>query len=96
MLTGVAFAEMIMDPKNGKVMKVESIAGGDDLRAAETQANATSKATLPLRGAVERAVKTSAGFRAVSVTTRLREDHPVAEIILLKGESFKTALEKLD
>jgi hypothetical protein len=33
---------------------------------------------------------------AVSVTTSLKEGHPVAEIDLVDGEEFKTASEKLD
>ncbi len=96
MLAGAAFSEVILDPRTGKVMKVGSVAGGDDLKAAEAQADVITKATVPLRAAVERMVKATAGSRAVSVTPRLREGHPVAEITLLKGETFKVASEKLD
>ncbi len=96
MLAGAAFSEVTLDPRTGKVMKVESVTGGDDLKAAEGQADAMLKATVPLRVAVERVVKATAGSRAVSVTPRLREGHPVAEITLLKGETFNAVFERLD
>ncbi len=96
MLAGAAFSEVILDPRTGKVTKVEAIRGGDDLKRAEAQADAIAKATVPLRVAVERAVKATAVSRAVSVTTRLSEGHPVAEITLLKGQTFNAVFEKLD
>jgi len=55
-----------------------------------------AKAKLSLRAAIEKAVKTNKGFRAVSATPSLKDGHPVAEITLVKGEEFKTDSEKLD
>ncbi len=95
-LAGAALSEMVVDPQTRRVVKVESITGGDDLRAAKGHANAMSKATAPLRAAVERALKASAGSRAVSVVPELRRGHPMAEVTLANGQTFMTVSERLD
>jgi len=95
-LAGAALSEMAMDPRTGRVVKVESLTGGDDLRAAQGQANAMSKATMPLRAAVVQALKASDGARAVSVVARLRGGHPRAEVTLAKGQTIMTVSEGLD
>ncbi len=95
-LAGAALSEMVVDPQSGRVVRVKSLTGGDDLRAAEGQANAMSKATVPLRAAVERALKASDGSRAVSVVAQLRQGHPRAEVTLAKGQTFMTVSERLD
>ncbi len=95
-LAGSALSEMVVDPQTGRVVKVESITGGDDLRAAKGNANAMSKATVPHRAAVERALKASAGSRAVSVVPELRRGHPMAEVTLANGQTFMTVSERLD
>src|SRR5206468_9956809 len=50
---GGGFSEAVVDPKNGRVAKVEAIDGGEDLTAATAQADALPTATTPLGGAVE-------------------------------------------
>lgn len=95
-LAGTALSEMVVDPQTGRVVKVESITGGDDLRAAKGHANAMSKATVPLRAAVERALTASKGSRAVSVVPQLRRGHPMAEVTLANGQTFMTVSERLD
>jgi uncharacterized membrane protein YkoI len=93
---GGKFSEVLVDPKSGKVVKVEAIASGEDLTAAKAQGEAMAKAKLSLRGAIEKALKTHKGFRAVSIFPALKDGHPVADVTLIKGEEFKTASEKLD
>ena len=95
-LGGTALSEMFLDPQTGSVVKVETITGGDDLRAARAQAEVMSKATVPLRAAVERGLKASEGSRAISVVPRFRHGHPVAEITLVKETSVMTVSESLD
>jgi hypothetical protein len=95
-LAGSALSEMVVDPQTGRVVKVESITGGDDLRAAKRYANAMSKATVPLRAAVERALTASEGSRAVSVVPQRRRGHPMAEVTVANGQTFMTVSERLD
>jgi hypothetical protein len=95
-MKGDKFSEVIVDHKTGKTAKTEGITGGDDLTAAKAQSSAMAKAKVSLRSATGKAVKENKGYRAVSVTPSLKEGHPVAEVTLIKGEEFKTALEKLD
>ncbi len=93
---GEKFSEVIVDHKTGKVAKVQAITGGEDLTAAETQSEAMSKAKRSLRVAIDQAIKSNTGYRAVSVTPRVRDGHLVAEIALVKGDDFKTVWQKLD
>jgi uncharacterized membrane protein YkoI len=95
-MKGDKFSEVIVDHATGKVAKTEAITGGKDLTAAKAQSEAMAKTKLSLRRATEKAVKENKGFRAVSAMPSLKDGHPVAEIILVKGEEFKTVSEKLD
>ena len=93
---GGGFSEVVVDPKTGRVAKVEVIEGGEDLAAAKTQADALAKAKTPLGGAVDAAVKKNPGFRPVSVIAALKDGHPVADVTLIKGDELRTASERLD
>jgi hypothetical protein len=93
---GGGFSEVVVDPKSGRVGKVEAIEGGEDLTAAKAQADAMAKAKTPLAGAVDAAVKKNPGFRAVSVIPALKEGHPIADVTLIKGDELKIASEGLD
>src|SRR6266478_10255567 len=93
---GGAFSEVLVDPKSGRVAKVEAIEGGEDLTAAKGQADAMAKAKTPLQTAIDAAVKKTPGFRPVSVVPALKEGHPVADVTLIKGNELKTASERLD
>jgi len=93
---GGAFSEVVVDPKTGRVAKVEAIEGGEDLTAAKTQADAMAKAKTPLGAAVDGAVKKDPGFRPVSVIPGLKDGHPVADVTLIKGDNVKTVSERLD
>ena len=93
---GGGFSEVVVDPKTGRVAKVEAIEGGEDLTAAKTQADAMAKAKTSLGGAVDAAVKKNPGFRPVSVIPGLKDGHPVADVTLIKGDELKTVSERLE
>jgi hypothetical protein len=95
-MKGTLFSEVIVDHKVGKVSKAEPITKEDDLKAAKTQSEAMAKAKRSLRAAAAGAVKENKGYRVVSVMPELRNDHPVAEVTLVKGTEWKTVSEKLD
>ena len=93
---GGAFSEVLVDPKSGRVAKVEAIEGGEDLTAAKAQADAMAKAKTPLQAAIDAALKKNPGFRPVSVSPALKDGHPVADVTLIKGDELKTVSERLD
>ncbi len=95
-MKGGKFSEVIVDHKTGKVAKAEAITSGEDLTAAKGQGEAMAKAKVSLRAAIDKAIKENKGYRPVSVTPMLKDEHPVAEVTLVKGEEFKTISEKLD
>src|SRR5215813_6437755 len=63
---GDKFSELIVDHKTGKIAKSEAIMSSDDLKDAQAQSTAMTKAKDSLRSAVEKAVAANKGFRAVS------------------------------
>ena len=93
---GGAFSEVLVDPKTGRVAKVEKIESGEDLTEAKEQAEAMAKAKTALGAAVDAAVKQNPGFRPVSVIPALKDGHPTADVTLMKGDERKTASERLD
>lgn len=93
---GGTLSEVFVDPKTGRVPKVEAIEDDEDLTAAKAQADVMAKAKTTLRAAVDAAVKRSPGFRAVSVIPALKDGHPVADVTLMKGNEVKTDSEALD
>ena len=95
-MKGDKFSEVIVDHKTGKVSKVETITGGEDLAAAKTQSEAMAKAKRSLHAAVATAVKANKGYRPVSVFPILKDGQPVAEVTLVKGDQWRTVSEKLN
>jgi hypothetical protein len=93
---GDAFSEVVEDPKTGAIAKAEKITDKEDLEAANSQKAAMAKAKRQLLAAAETAVKANSGSRAVSVFPALKDGHPVAEVTLLQGTTFKQVAEKLD
>jgi len=90
------FSEVGVDPISGKVVNIEAITEGEDLEAAKAQSDAMKKAKRSLSAALQEAVKANKGYQAVSVIPSLKDGHPVAEVVLAKGEELKTVDEKLD
>jgi len=89
-------SEVLVDYADGKVTKTEPITKADDLAAADSQGAAMAKATTSLKEAVDKAVTQSASSRAVSAVPSLKDGHPVASIVLLSGDEFKTVQQPLD
>lgn len=90
------FSEVAIDHVTGKVAKVEPITAGDNLTAANAQNATMAKAKTSLKAAIDKAVSQASDFRAVSVIPSLQDGHPVASIVLLKGEQIKTVQQSLD
>jgi hypothetical protein len=55
-----------------------------------------SKAKRSLDRAVQAAIGANAGYRAVSVMPSLVGGHPVATVVLMKGQDLKKVMQKLD
>ena len=90
------FSEVLVDHNTGKVAKTEAITEGDDLADAKKQVEACAKSKKSLGSAVDQAEQASAGYRAVSVTPKLRSGHAVAVVMLLKGTQLKSVSEPLE
>jgi hypothetical protein len=95
-MKGGQFSEVIVDHKSGAIKKSEPITDAGDMKAAQTQSAAMTKAKLALDAAVDSAVKANAGYRAVSVVPMLDGGRPVAAVVLMKGQDVKKVTEKLD
>jgi hypothetical protein len=95
-LKGSDFSEVVADPQTGAITKVEKITDKEDLEAAAKQKAAMEKAKVSLLAATEQAVKTNAGFHAVSIFPATEGGHPVASVTLLQNVTYKTVVEKLD
>ena len=93
---GDTFSEAVLDPASGAIVKAEKITDADDLKEAKEQSAAMAKATQSLVTATEAAVKANAGSRAVSAIPEMKAGHPVAEVTLLQGGTFKKVDTKLD
>lgn len=91
---GGRFYEVIIDFKNGKVLKTESIADGNDLIAAKKQAELVANSKQTLYMIVAKAEKANPGYQAISVTpdSGPREAH--ADLVLLKGAESRHVEEK--
>lgn len=91
------FYEVAIDPATGKIVKTEPLLEGEDFAAATSQAAAMAKAKTPLKAAADKAQHTLiAGFRAVSVTPNLKQEHAAADVSLLKGVQWKSVSEPLE
>jgi len=88
--------EVIVDYNTGTVAKVETITDGGDLAAAQAQKAAMAQSTRSLAEATATAVKSNAGYRAVSAFPNLAGGHPVAEVTLVRGDEWKVVTERLD
>jgi hypothetical protein len=91
-----AFAEVIVDHNTGNVAKVDSITDGGDLAAARAQKAAMERSKRSLAEATAEAVKSNAGYRAVSAIPSIDGGRPVAEVMLVRGDEWKVVTERLD
>jgi hypothetical protein len=86
---GAELLDVTVDPKTGVIASVEPIADGKEVRLAKGYREAMLKATVSLRVATEQAVKANPGSRAVSIVPMLKDGHPLAEVMLLRGQELK-------
>ena len=93
---GDKFSEVIVDYINGKILKTETIASGDDLIHAKEQSEAIAKAKVSLVVATQKAIQANKGFKAISVIPSVKNNQPIAEVTLLKGSESKTVSEELN
>ena len=87
---GSKYFEVIVDHVSGAVAKTEAITGGDDLTAAKQQSGGLFRATRDLREAVREAKHDNPGYLAVSAWPEMKNDHSMANVVLFKGDDWKT------
>ena len=89
---GSKYSEVIVDHTSGEVAKAEPITGDDDLAAAKKQNDGLFRATREIREAVKEAKHDNPGYLAVSVSPEMKDGHSLANVILVKGNDWKTAV----
>ena len=94
-MKGGTFSEVIVDHKTGTIGKSEAITGGDDLKEAQAQAAAMNTGWIPLAAALGSALQANSGYRAVSIEPVPDSGHPVARIVLMKGQEVRRVVQML-
>lgn len=90
------FAEVILDPDTGAVYEVDQITSGSDYTVAQDQNAAMAKAKLSLQVVLTQVLKSNSGFRAVSIVPSLKDGRPVAQVVLTKGDEWRSVSGRLD
>ena len=90
------FSELLVDYNTGKIVKSEPITQSGDLNTAKAQSTALTKAKTTLIAVIDKTVRGSPGFRAISVTPELKDGHAMASVVLLKGEELKSVEQSLE
>ena len=89
------FRNITVDPTTWRVIAVEPITSGDALAAAHAQRAAMAK--WPLHTVAVNTLKAHRGFSLVSIVLSLKAiERPVAEVVLVKGNQWKTVVEMLN
>jgi hypothetical protein len=89
---GSKYFEVIVDDTSGEVAKTEAITGGDDLTAAKKQNDGMFRATREIREAVKEAKQDNPGYVAVSVWPEMKDNHSMANVLLVKDNDWKTVV----
>jgi hypothetical protein len=89
---GSKYSEVIVDHTSGEIAKAEPITGGDDLTEAKKQNDGLFRATRELREAVKEAKRDNPGYRAVSAWAEMKDEHSMANVMLVKDNDWKTAV----
>ena len=95
-VSGDSFTEVIVDFSTGLVARVDTITGGNDLAAAQSQKATMARAKRSLGEATADAVRANAGYRAVSAMPGLDGSRPLAEVTLVRGDEWKIITVRLD
>jgi len=93
---GDQFSEVIVDPKSGSIIKTKPLTDPKEIREAEAESAAITKAKLPLEAALGAAVSANNGYRAVGIIPIINDDEPVATVTMIGADGIKTVAEKLD
>ena len=93
---GDQFSEVIVDPKSGLIIKTKPLTDPKEIREAEAESAAITKAKLPLEAALGAAVSANNGYRAVGIIPIINDDEAVATVTMIGGDGIKTVAEKLD
>jgi hypothetical protein len=93
---GDQFNEVIVDPKSGLIIKTKPLTDPKEIREAEAESAAITKAKLPLEAALGAAVSANNGYRAVGIIPIINDDEPVATVTMIGADGIKTVAEKLD
>lgn len=91
-----SFFEVVIDQTTGKVTEVKPVTEDSDLIADKLASAAMAKAKISLKEAIDRALSTAPGFRAVSATPGLEAGHAAAWILLVNDEEFKTVKQAME
>ena len=89
---GSKYFEVIVDHTSGEVAKAEAITGGEDLTAAQKQNDGMFRATREIREAVKEAKQDNPGYLAVSVWPEMKDNHSMANVLLVKDNDWKTVV----
>jgi hypothetical protein len=89
---GSKYFEVIVDHTSGEIAKAEAITGGDDLTAAQKQNDGMFRATREIREAVKEAKQDNPGYLAVSVWPEMKDNHSMANVLLVKDNDWKTVV----
>src|SRR5215471_14862345 len=89
---GSKYFEVIVHQTSGEIAKADPITGGDDLTEAKKQNDGMFRATRELREAVKEAKHDNPGYKAVSVSSEMKDNHSVATVSLVKDNDWKTAV----
>jgi hypothetical protein len=89
---GTKYFEVIVDHTTGAVAKAEPITGGDDLTAAKQQNEGLFRSTRELREDVKEARHDNPGYLAVSVWPEMKDGHSMANVMLFKGDDWRTVV----
>jgi hypothetical protein len=90
------FSEVIVDHMAGSVAKVEPITEGEDLTHAKAQKAAMERAKVKLADAADKAKGQVGEALVVSAIPELKDDRPVATVVLLAGKRFSTISQPLN
>jgi hypothetical protein len=90
------FSEVIVDHLTGNVAKVTPITEGEDFTHAKAQKTAMDRAKVKLADAAEKSKGQIGEALVVSAIPELRDDRPVAAVVLLAGKRFSTVSAPLD
>jgi hypothetical protein len=90
------FSEVIVDHMTGSIAKVEHITEGEDLTHAKAQKTAMDRAKVKLADAAEKSKGQIGEAQVVSAIPELKDDRPVAAVVLLAGKRFSTVSAPLD